>query len=258
MSGCHKVFFRGKRVKVRNSIRGWSISGLLLVLAAGPSLAEQHHNEQRSAPAPSHSERQVSRPPSRTESHPRSESRPQSQSAPRDYRSYQPPRQGHHSGQWLNQHRDQPLDQQRRALERDPQFRRLSPQHQQQLEQGLQRFVNMPRERQQQVLQRMETWEHLTPQQKQDFRGMGQHFNSLPADRKHAVRSAIESLRAMPPSAREREIDSGRFRQFSPEEKQILNDASRLPLAPAPAESSGNQPEQQNPGSQRYVPRPPR
>jgi hypothetical protein len=31
-----------------------------------------------------------------------------------------------------------------------------------------------------------------------------------------------------------------------------------LPLAPAPGESPGNQPESQNPGSQRYVPRPPR
>jgi len=150
------------------------------------------------------------------------------------------------------------LDQQRRALERDPQFRRLPPQRQQQLEQGLQRFNNMPPERQQLVLQRMETWEHLTAQQKQDFRGMGQRFNSLPADRKHAVRSAIESLRAMPPAARQREIESGRFSQFSPQEKQILNDAARLPLAPAPGETGGNQSEPANSGSGRYVPRPPR
>ena len=230
----------------------------MLALAAVPSLAQGHRNEQHSAPAPSRSERPASRPPARSESHPPSQSRPQFQSAPRDNRSYQPPRQGHHSGQWLNQHRDQPLDQQRRALERDPQFRRLPTQRQQQLEQGLQRFNNMPADRQQQVLRRMETWEHLTAQQKQDFRGMGQRFNSLPMDRKHAVRSAIESLRAMPPAAREREIQSGRFSQFSPQEKQILNDAARLPLAPAPGESTGNQPEPQNPGSQRYVPRPPR
>jgi hypothetical protein len=61
----------------------------------------------------------------------------------------------------------------------------------------------------------------------------------------------------MPPAARQREIESGRFSQFSPQEKQILNDAARLPLAPAPAETSGNQSEPANSGS-RYVPRPPR
>src|SRR5581483_8706339 len=55
-------------------------------------------------------------------------------------RPYQPPAQGHHSGQWLNRYRDQPLDQQRRALENDPTFRRLPPARQQQLEQRLQHF----------------------------------------------------------------------------------------------------------------------
>jgi hypothetical protein len=157
----------------------------------------------------------------------------------------------------LNQHREQPLDQQRRALERDPNFRRLPPQRQQQLEQRLQRFNTLPPERQQQVLRRMETWEHLTPQQKQDFRSFGAQYSNLPPDRKHAVRSAIDTLRAMPPAARQREIESGRFSGFSPEEKQMLNNAARLPLAPAPEENNAAQPEQQNPGSPRYVPRPP-
>jgi hypothetical protein len=101
----------------------------------------------------------------------------------------------------------------------------------------------------------METWEHLTPQQKQEFRGVGSQFNSLPPDRRQAVRNAIESLRAMPPDARQREIQSGRFSQFSPQERQILNGASRLPLAPAPGESA--QPDQPGGASQRYIPRPP-
>jgi hypothetical protein len=110
----------------------------------------------------------------------------------------------------------------------------------------------MPPDRQQQVLRRMETWEHLTPQQKQEFRGVGTQFNSLPPERRQAVRNAIESLRAMPPGAREREIQSGRFGQFSPQERQILDGASRLPLAPA--ESA---PQSEQPGPQRYIPRPP-
>jgi hypothetical protein len=134
-------------------------------------------------------------------------------------------------------------------LESDPQFRRLPSSRQQQLEQRLQRFNSLPSDRQQQVLRRMETWEHLTPQQKQEFRGVGTQFNNLPPDRRQAVRNAIESLRAMPPQAREHEIQSGRFSQFSPQERQILDGASRLPLAP-----SENPPET---GPNRYVPRPP-
>lgn len=267
-----------KGVKVRIPIREWCAAGLLLALAAMPALSQNRRDERRSSPPP-RSERRESRPAPRYESRPprqqsrppRQESRPQSspearprayesrppyQPAPRDFRTYQPPAQGHHSGQWLNRHRDQSLDQQRQALQRDPNFRRLPPQRQQQLEQRLQRFNSMPQERQQQTLRRMEVWEHLNQNQKQDFRDLQSHFSSLPEDRKHAVRSAIERLRAMPPQARQREIESGRFSQFSPQERQVLNDAVRLPLAPA--ENNESQPEQQNPGSQRYVPRPPR
>ena len=36
------------------------------------------------------------------------------------------------------------------------------------------------------------------------------------------VQKALQRLREMPPFAREREIETGSYRQFSPEEKQIL------------------------------------
>ena len=167
-------------------------------------------------------------------------------------RPYQPPAQGHHSGQWLNRYRDQPLDQQRRALENDPTFRRLPRTRQQELEQRLQRFDTLPPERQQQVLHRMETWEHLTPQQKQQFRAVDSQFRSLPPDRQQVVRNAIQTLRAMPPDARQRALQSG-FGDLSPRERQILDNTSRLPLAPA----QPNQSEQPATGPQRYIPRPP-
>lgn len=180
----------------------------------------------------------------------------QSRPAPPRYqapRQYRPPAQGHHSGQWLDRHRDQPFDQQRRALENDPNFRRLPAQRQQQLEQRLQRFNSLPPERQQQILQRMETWEHLTSAQKQQFRSMNSEFRSLPPERQQAVRNAIQSLRSMPPDARERAIQSGRFNDFSPQEQQILNHAVHLPLAPAQPNNGG----EPATGAGRYVPRPP-
>jgi hypothetical protein len=36
------------------------------------------------------------------------------------------------------------------------------------------------------------------------------------------MQKALQRLREMPPFAREREIETGRYSQFSPEEKQIL------------------------------------
>jgi hypothetical protein len=36
------------------------------------------------------------------------------------------------------------------------------------------------------------------------------------------MQKALQRLREMPPLAREREIETGRYRQFSSEEKQIL------------------------------------
>jgi hypothetical protein len=107
----------------------------------------------------------------------------------------------------------------------------------------------------------METWEHLTPKQKQDFLGMRNQFNNLPTDRRRAVHNAIDTLRAMPPNVRQRELQSGRFSQFSPQERQILDDATRLPLAPAPQQPGGSGADsgnsQPNSEQQRYVPRPP-
>ena len=259
-------------MKSRAQIRQWCrLAGLFLLLTA-PSFAQNHRDQQRNVPRPNAQQpRQDNRQPRREDSRgSHSNNRepvrpaPQFQPAPpgeHSYPQFQPPTQGHHSGQWLNQQRQQPLDRQRKALENDPAFRRLPRETQRQYEQRLQRFDSLPADRQHQVLRRMETWEHLTPQQKQDFLGIRQQFNNLAPERRRAVHNAIDSLRAMPPDARQRELQSGRFGQFSPEERQILNNATRLPLAPAPQESG--RPEDQQNGAQdgnrqRYVPRPPK
>jgi len=47
------------------------------------------------------------------------------------------------------------------------------------------------------------------------------------------VTTAVRDLRAMPPGQREQIIDSHRFKSvFSPEERDIMRGATRLPLAP--------------------------
>ena len=49
----------------------------------------------------------------------------------------------------------------------------------------------------------------------------------LPSEMRPAVRNAIEALRAMPPDARARQLNSGRYDAFSPEEREFLNSASQ-------------------------------
>ena len=145
-----------------------------------------------------------------------------------------PKPQNNHSGQWLRQHKDLPPEQQKKALENDPQFRNLPPQQKQQLKNQLDRFNTLPPEKRQQMLNRMDTWGHLTPEQKDSARQLHSQMQELPPERRQAVRNAIQALRAMPPEARQRQIDSDAYKkQFNPAERNILGGASKLPLAPA-------------------------
>jgi len=85
------------------------------------------------------------------------------------------------------------------------------------------------------MLKRMDTFGHLTPEQKDTARQVHSQMQQLPPERRQAVRNAIQALRAMPPQARQRQIESDAYRrQFSPQERSVLDGASKLPLAPTP------------------------
>ena len=147
--------------------------------------------------------------------------------------AHPPQNQPGHAGNWLRHYKDLPPAQQRRELERDPQFRRLPPQRQAQLQKRLQHFANLPPQQQERVLNRMETWEHLTHDQKQQARQLFQQFKQLPPDRRQAVNRAIRGMRDLSPDQRDQLIDSDQFRsQFSPQERSVIGGASHLPLAP--------------------------
>jgi Protein of unknown function (DUF3106) len=143
------------------------------------------------------------------------------------------PRGEGHAGDWLRHYQGLPPAERERALQNDPGFRRLSPERQQMLRQRLNHFSSLPPQQQQRMLNRMETWEHLTPGQKDQVRNLFGQMQQLPADRRRMVTTAIRDLRAMPPGQREQIIDSNRFRtMFSPQERDIMRGAARLPLAP--------------------------
>jgi hypothetical protein len=151
-------------------------------------------------------------------------------------------RPGGHAGDWLRRYKGMSPGEQERALQSDPAFRRLPPERQQLLRQRLHHFASLPPEQQQRMLNRMETWEHLTPGQKQQARELFGRMQQLPPDRRRMVTTAVRDLRAMPPGQREAIIDSNRFRgMFSPEERDIMRGATRLPLA-APENSKPEEP----------------
>jgi Protein of unknown function (DUF3106) len=139
-----------------------------------------------------------------------------------------------HGGDWLRTHRDLPPAEQQKALQNDPQFRKLPPQQQQRLVNRLNNFNSLSPQAQQQRLNRIETWEHLTPQQKSQARQLASQWQQLPAQRKQVMKTAIGDLRAMPPDQRERVLESDRFRgMFSDQERNMLRETTKLPLAPA-------------------------
>src|ERR1700739_461515 len=144
-----------------------------------------------------------------------------------------PQNQPGHAGNWLRRYKELPPDQQRRALENDPGFRKLPPWRQAQLQRRLQRFSSLPPHRQEQILNRMETWEHLTPVQKMEARTLFHQFQALPPHRRPTVNRAINSMRSLTPEQREQLLSSDSFKhQFTPQELNLLRGASRLPLAP--------------------------
>jgi hypothetical protein len=146
-----------------------------------------------------------------------------------------PPQAGQrHGGDWLRSHQSLSFADQQKALQNDPQFRKLPPQQQQRLVNRLQTFNNLPPQEQQRRLNRIETWEHLTPQQKQQARQLAGQWKELPPDRQKMMKTAIGDLRAMPPDQRERILESDRFKgMFSDQERNMLRETTKLPLAPA-------------------------
>ena len=205
----------------RRHIAGCVAAGLLLL---APAFSQSYHSPQNQYLAQNQNQGQ------RAPGGNSSGSNPNSQNS---YPRYaQPPNRPGHAGAWLRRYKDMPPAEQRRALESDPQFRRLSPPRQRQLLLRLQRFSALPPQQQERVLERMETWEHLSPGQKQEARTLFRQFQELRPDRRRALNDAIRGMRGLTPEQRDRMINSDDFaRRFTPYERNLLSSAARLPLA---------------------------
>lgn len=136
---------------------------------------------------------------------------------------------GHKMGDWLQEHKDLPLDQQIKILESQPSFKKLPADRQNALRERLKKFNSLPPDKRDQALQRMEFLSKLTSQQRQELRSANEQLKGLPPDRQVAVHTALRHLRQMPPAERQQVIQSDRFRStFSDQEQKLISQLAEL------------------------------
>jgi hypothetical protein len=136
---------------------------------------------------------------------------------------------GRKGGDWIQTHKDLPLDQQLTLLENDPWFKKLPPQKQAALRERLKKFNSLPPEKREWMAQNLEFLSKLTPQQRQQLRDANHQVEGLPADRRVAVHKAVRHLRQMPPAERQQVIQSDRFRStFSDQEQKLISQLAEM------------------------------
>lgn len=132
-------------------------------------------------------------------------------------------------GDWLQSHKNLPLDQQEKALERDPNFKKLPPDRQAALRDRLRKFNSLPPEQRDLALKRMNFWASLTREQRQQLREANQKLQGLPEDRRVAIHKALRHLRQMDPQRRQQVMESDRFKaSFSDQEQGILKQLASI------------------------------
>jgi hypothetical protein len=128
-----------------------------------------------------------------------------------------------HLAQWMERHRDLPLDKQHSALQNEPGFRQLPPQTQQRYLERLTQLNNMPEVKRRRILERNEALEHLTQPPRQQVVSAMHQLSGLPVDRRRLVSRAFRDLREMPDPQRQAILNSDRIRgQFSDQERSTL------------------------------------
>ena len=109
--------------------------------------------------------------------------------------TYAPPG---HLGDWLNQHRSLPVQQQEQMLRSDPSFNRLSPYDQQRVVQQLHQVNQLPDELRQRRLARAEALERMSPQERMQVSNSARLWANQPPERQSLMKSAFRDLRSVP------------------------------------------------------------
>jgi len=136
---------------------------------------------------------------------------------------------GQRTGDWLRSNQGKSFAQQKQSLENDPDFKKLPPQRQQELQQRLQKFNSLPPEQQQRILERIDKFNRMTPQQRAQARALLDRMRALPEERRELVRQQIHALVGMNPNQRQQFMNSEKFNeQYTPDERDMMTRALEL------------------------------
>jgi hypothetical protein len=131
-------------------------------------------------------------------------------------------RGGEHLSEWLSQHSGMTLEQQQSALDREPGFRQLPPQTQQQMHQRLAQLNAMTPEQRARMLEHTEAMERLNPAQRSQVRGALEQLGSLPMDQRRQVMRSFRELRMLPPEQRFGMLNSPRYGWLNYAQRTVL------------------------------------
>jgi len=130
---------------------------------------------------------------------------------------------------WLKAHNNLPPDQQEKALENDPGFKKLSPQHQAELKERLRKFDSLSPQERERALRQREVMARLTPEQRAQVRSAHQQLQGLTNERRLEVHKELRKLVRMSPDQRQQTFDSDEFKSsFSDQEQTILKNLAGL------------------------------
>lgn len=132
-------------------------------------------------------------------------------------------------GDWLQAHKDLPPDQQEKALENDPFFKRLPQQRQNELKERLKKFNSLPPKQRDNAIRRMQYWDRLSPDQRKQVREANQQIETLPQPRRVELHRELRKLVQMSPQQRQQAFDSDEFKStFSGQEQAILKNLASI------------------------------
>jgi len=140
-----------------------------------------------------------------------------------------------HLGDWLNQHRNLPVQDQERMLRSDPNFNSLPGSEQQRVVQQLRQVDQLPEQQRERRLARAEILERMSPQDRMSVNLSAQRWGTLPPNRQTLMKNAFQDLRGVPLEQRQTVLNSNRYQGvFTPEERGILSNVLRAePYQPA-------------------------
>ena len=107
----------------------------------------------------------------------------------------------------------------------------MAPERRRRIETRLNELDQMNDAQRERLERRLQSFRELPPAERQNMRSLAQQLNQMGQPRRRIVRQELLRLRGMNDADRQSRLDSDNFRNlYSPEERELLNKLSALPV----------------------------